>query len=158
MENSMAVEIERKFLVNGDLSFLDTCRNVFIQQGYLNIDPEKTVRVRTLENVAGKSAFITVKGKTVGISKPEFEYRIPPKDAEEMFKLCGDRVIEKTRYFLPHGNFTWEIDVFSGKHRTLVIAEIELKSEDDVFDIPEWIGREVTTDHAYSNSSLANWD
>ncbi len=147
----MAVEIERKFLVHPQLwQDLSKPEGLYCLQTYLLKDEAKTVRVRIL----GNKGFITLKGKTVGFSKPEFEYEIPAKEAKEMIKIFGDVLIEKTRYLFPQGKYTWEVDVFEGDNKGLIVAEIELKSELDKFDKPEWIAKEVTGDYRYSNSNL----
>ena len=152
----MAVEIERKFLVTGD--GWSKAHGVHFSQGYLNRDKERTVRVR----LAGKRSFITVKGLTTGASRAEFEYAIPVTDAEQLLKLCDGPIIEKIRYSVPHNGVKWEIDEFLGDNLGLVLAEIELRSEDEKFDVPSWVGREVTNDPRYFNSNLAthpyrNW-
>lgn len=143
------VEIERKFLVK--------CLPVLgvgtpIRQGYLT-KKGATVRVR----VAGAEAWITVKGRAVGMTKPEFEYPIPVEHAEYMLEnMCDDRIIEKTRYFIPIGEHTLELDVFGGNLEGLVIAEVEVSAEDDEIDLPGWVGREVTEDKQYKNKKLAS--
>lgn len=154
----MGEEIERKFLVN-DMTWRSSAEGLRYRQGFLSTVPERTVRVR----VAGPKAWITVKGKTVGARREEFEYEVPLADAERMLDtLCMRPLIEKTRYRLTLGRHTWEIDVFEGENAGLVIAEIELGSEDEAFDEPAWLGREVTDDPRYFNSNLVakpycNW-
>lgn len=146
----MAYEIERKFLVKNDLwKDATIIKSNSIKQAYLSLDPEKTVRVRTN---AGKG-YITVKGKTQGISRLEYEYEIPLGDANEMIKLCTSS-IEKTRHYILFEGKTWELDVFEGNNAGLIVAEIELKSEDENFNTPEWIGKEVSDDIRYANSKL----
>lgn len=145
----MGIEIERKFLVAGT-----TWRHgagVRFSQGYLNRDKERTVRVR----LAGEKAFLTVKGLSIGASRAEFEYEIPVSDAEQLLKLSDGPVIEKIRRVIQLENVTWEVDEFLGENAGLVVAEIELQSEDQAFAKPEWIGEEVTSDARYFNSSLA---
>ena len=147
----MATEIERKFLVQGT-----RWRNeagTRIKQGYLNRDKSRTVRVR----VRGDQAFLTVKGLTQGASRPEFEYEIPLADAEELLKLSDGPLIEKTRYVVIHDGSKWEVDEFHGDNSDLVVAEIELRSKGQQFSRPPWLGREVTDDDRYYNSSLASY-
>jgi len=146
----MGEEIERKFLVIGD-SWRDVAEGTPYRQGFLSTEPERTVRVR----VAGSRGSITIKGKTVGARRAEFEYEIPVSDAQNMLDtLCKRPLIEKVRYALPIGRHIWEIDVFEGENAGLVVAEIELGSEDEAFDKPEWAGDEVTDDPRYFNSNL----
>lgn len=146
----MGIEIERKFLVTGD-----EWRKVAgtrICQGYLNRDKERTVRVR----IAGEHAYLTVKGATRGATRMEFEYEIPVPDAEQLLALCEGPIIEKVRHLISHGGHSWEVDEFRGGNEGLVVAEIELESEEDEFPKPPWIGREVTEDSRYYNSNLAS--
>ena len=145
----MATEIERKFLVVGDA--WRTADGTRIWQGYLNRDKDRTVRVR----VAGEHAFLTVKGATKGATRAEFEYEIALADAEQMMSLCDGPVIQKVRHRVAHAGFTWEVDEFFGDNAGLVVAEIELTSEDQPFAKPTWVGREVTNDPRYYNSNLA---
>ena len=145
----MATEIERKFLVVGDA--WRTADGTRIWQGYLNRDKDRTVRVR----VAGEHAFLTVKGATKGATRAEFEYEIALADAEQMMSLCDGPVIQKVRHRVAHAGFTWEIDEFLGDNAGLVVAEIELPSEEQPFAKPTWVGREVTDDARYYNSNLA---
>jgi len=152
----MAVEIERKFLVTGD--GWRKAHGVRLTQGYLNRDKERTVRIR----LAGEQAFITVKGVTSGALRAEFEYAIPPTDAEQLLQLCDGPIVDKTRYSIEHNGFKWEVDEFRGDNAGLVVAEIELEHEDQKFDLPSWVGREVTDDPRFFNSNLAvnpyrNW-
>lgn len=145
----MAMEIERKFLVvNADWKLGEGVR---IWQGYLNHDKNRTVRVR----VAGEEAYITVKGLTKGASRAEFEYQIPKMDAEQMRSLCIGPVIEKIRRIVIHEGSTWEVDEFLGDNEGLFVAEIELRSEDEIFQRPAWLGKEVTFESMYFNSNLA---
>jgi len=146
----VAEEIERKFLVSGE-AWRETAEGTRYRQGFLSTEPERTVRVR----VAGPRGSITVKGKNVGARRAEFEYEIPVADAERMLDtLCQRPLIEKIRYTLAVGPHTWEIDVFEGSNAGLVVAEIELSSEDEAFEKPEWVGDEVTDDPRYFNSNL----
>lgn len=148
----MALEIERKFLVR-DIGITDTLPGERLTQGYLSHDKNATVRVR----IAGGSAWLTIKGKTEGATRSEFEYPIPLDDAQAMLaELCGQGVIDKTRYRLPQGELCWEIDVFHGDNDGLVVAEIELPSEDTPFDKPDWVGVEVTGEVRYYNSALSS--
>jgi adenylate cyclase len=146
----MGEEIERKFLVAGD-AWRETAEGMRYRQGFLSTVPERTVRVR----VAGLRGTITVKGKNLGARRAEFEYEIPVADAEQMLDtLCERPLIEKVRHTLTAGPHTWEVDVFEGDNAGLVVAEIELGSEDEAFEKPEWVGDEVTSDPRYFNSNL----
>ena len=145
----MATEIERKFLVQGDAWRSGEAQR--LSQGYLNRDPQRTVRIR----LAGERAFLTVKGATAGASRAEFEYAVPLADAEQMLALCDGPLVEKTRYTWVHAGMTWEVDEFHGANAGLVVAEIELQSEGQAFERPDWLGREVTDDVRYFNSHLA---
>ena len=146
----MAAEIERKFLVAGD-SWRDGTPGVRIAQGYLSQDPDRTVRVR----VAGENAWLTIKGRTEGITRAEFEYAIPVADARILLGLCLPSVIDKTRHEISYGGHLWEIDVFHGDNEGLVIAEVELADEAIFPDLPPWAGAEVSSDARYFNSCLA---
>jgi len=121
-----------------------------LRQGYLNRDKERTVRVR----IAGSRAYLTIKGLTRGVSRPEFEYEIPLHDGEALLTLCDGTPLEKDRYTLQHAGATWEIDEFLGANAGLVIAEIELKDERQKFERPSWLSIEVSDDPRYFNSSL----
>lgn len=147
----MATETERKFLVKDEFKHL-AVGNKKIIQAYLSIDPGKTIRIR----IADKDAFITVKSRIRGksISRSEWEFQIPYSDAEEMMSLCLSGKIVKTRYLIPYRNHIWEVDVFHDKNEGLVIAEIELLSENEKFDKPDWLGEEVTGNPEYYNSNL----
>lgn len=118
-------------------------------QGYLNTDKARTVRVR----LAGDRAFLTIKGKSEGISRAEYEYEIPHADASELLNLC-DSVIDKCRYTLEVLGLVWEVDEFFGANEGLVVAEVELKSETHSITLPDWVGEEVSGDWRYFNSSL----
>ena len=149
----MGVEIERKFLLkNSDWKKLDQhLKPALIRQGYLNSEPERTVRIRLKD----EKGFITIKGKMNGLTRTEFEYPIPPADAISLLQMCDGPLIEKTRYFIKEHNQLWEIDEFFGDNEGLVLAEAELVSETQELIIPEWIGEEVTQDRRYYNSNLA---
>jgi CYTH domain-containing protein len=145
----MGLEIERKFLVKGVLWRNDT--GVLYRQGYLNREAARTVRVR----VAGDAAFLTIKGKSLGATRAEFEYPIPLADAQALLSLCDGPLIEKTRFIVHHAGHRWEVDEFAGDNAGLVVAELELASEDEAFVPPDWVGDEVTDDPRYFNSRLA---
>jgi adenylate cyclase len=144
----MPVEIERKFLVIGDVWRQGT--GIRFCQGYLNRDKERTVRVR----LAGNKAFLTIKGLTKGAKRAEYEYEIPFEHAKEMLKLCDGPIIEKNRYAVTCSGLLWEIDEFCGENKGLILAELELESPDQVFERPDWLGQEVTDDPCYFNSNL----
>lgn len=147
----MAKEIERKFLVKGDFKS-HASKETRIVQGYLSSIPERTVRVR----IKGDKGFITIKGigNTSGASRYEWEKEIPTNEVEELLKICEPGVIDKTRYLVNVGNHTFEVDEFYGENKGLVLAELELKSETESFNKPEWLGEEVTGDTKYYNSML----
>ena len=147
---SMPVEIERKFLVTSD-AWREGARPVKIVQGYLCRDPERVVRVRQ----RGDEAFMTIKGRASGISRTEIEFPISLTHARELFPLCLAPLIEKTRHIVNHAGHTWEVDEFHGENDGLIVAEIELDSEDTGFALPPWAGAEVSMDHRYANSSLS---
>ncbi len=146
----MNMEIERKFLVRSR-GWRGLVPGVRFRQGYLQTSPS-TVRVRT----EGERGVLTIKGRTRGFSREEFEYEIPREDADRMLDtLAQGALIEKIRYRIPCGGFVWEVDEFFGDNAGLVVAEIELADEGQSFDLPEWVGEEVTGDRRYSNSSLS---
>lgn len=146
----MPREIERKFLVRGDAWRSAATRRAEFSQGYLLNTPQRSIRVR----LAGEKAWLTIKESAEGIARHEFEYSIPPTDARELLALCEGPLIEKTRHFVPMENFVWEVDEFAGENAGLIVAEIELLSEDADFPRPEWLGEEVTHDPRYLNASL----
>jgi CYTH domain-containing protein len=146
----VAVEIERKFLVRDD-SWNDGTPGVRIAQGYLSVDPARSVRVR----IAGENAWLTIKGATSGISRAEFEYPIPVADARDLLERCLPSVIDKTRHCIRFGGHLWEIDVFHGANEGLVLAEVELADESAAPQDPPWLGAEVSCDDRYYNLSLA---
>ncbi|MDE6309447.1 MAG: CYTH domain-containing protein [Muribaculaceae bacterium] len=147
----MATEIERKFMVE-DMSFKDMAvSSSRITQGYLSPDKEATVRVRTRDD----HGYLTVKGPNKGAVRSEWEYEIPIDDAIQMLSLSRTRVLDKTRYIVPYDGHNWEVDEFHGALEGLILAEIELPSEDTEVSLPPFVGREVTGDTAYYNSALA---
>lgn len=146
----MGIEIERKFLVNSS-PYLETATGIACRQGYIYSGNGTTVRVRIMDS----TAYLTIKGKGKGIAKSEYEYEIPLADANEMLEqLCRKPLIEKVRYKIPYGGFTWEVDHFAGENKGLVMAEIELEHEDQQFEKPQWVGQEVTGDQRYYNAVL----
>ncbi|TCD01209.1 CYTH domain-containing protein [Pedobacter psychroterrae] len=149
----MGIEIERKFLVKMDLwQALEKPEGKHYRQGYLLNKEDRVVRIR----IAGDQGFITIKGAGDGISRIEYEYEIPKSDAEEMLERFQPEGIEKIRYRIPEGSgLVWELDEFLGANQGLVLAEIELSSQDQRFTKPDWLGQEVSEDERYSNSSLA---
>ncbi|MDJ0708095.1 MAG: CYTH domain-containing protein [Leptolyngbyaceae cyanobacterium MO_188.B28] len=148
----MGQEIERKYLVEGD-EWRSLAVGQLYRQGYLPTE-ECTVRVR----VIGKKGFLTIKGPSTGISRSEFEYEIPTQDALDMMdSLCVGPLIEKMRYRIERNGLIWEVDEFMGENEGLIMAEVELEEEDQVIDLPDWIGEEVSGDPRYFNSSLAKF-
>ncbi len=146
----MADEIERKYLVTGD-AWREGARGVRYTQGYISRDADRIVRIRR----AGEKAFITIKGGVQGITRKEYEYSIPMADAEEMLKLCVGGVIDKTRTVVEYHGKHWEVDEFHGDNAGLIVAELELNREDEAFDLPPWIGADVSDDPRYFNSNLS---
>ena len=146
----MALEIERKFLLKNDNWKALVKEEFLIKQGYLNSAKERTVRIRTY----GDKGVITIKGKTNNLTRKEFEYAIPLTEALQMLEIAEKPLIEKTRFIVINNGNTWEIDVFEGMNKGLLVAEIELESESEKFEIPEWIGQEVSTDPKYYNACL----
>lgn len=154
------LEIERKYKAKNTTFLNETKISFKINQGYLNSSAERTVRVRTKDN----KGFITVKGKSnlSGTTRFEWEKEIPFNEALELLKLCEDYIIEKTRHIVIHKNKTFEIDVFEGKNKGLIIIEVELENENEKIELPEWISEEVTGDQRYYNSYISknpycNW-
>jgi adenylate cyclase len=146
----MGTEIERKFLVR-DNTFRSLAQGTRYRQGYLSSTKERVVRVRTIDD----KGFLTIKGITTGATRAEYEYEIPVKEAEAMLDgLCEKPLIEKDRYKIAHKGLIWEIDEFFGENQGLILAEVELESEDQPYDKPEWITDEVTGDPKYFNSNL----
>lgn len=153
-------EIERKFLVTSTEFLSESIRSNRIVQGYLNSNPERTVRIR----IKGTQGFITIKGKgnESGTTRFEWEKEIEVSEAEQLLLLCEDGVIDKVRYEIPFGKHLYEVDVFEGDNRGLIVAEIELEDENESFEKPNWLGAEVTGDDRYYNASLStssykNW-
>jgi len=152
----MGKEIERKFMVKEGA--WRNAKGTRYRQGYLNSAKERNVRVRTMED----KAYLTVKGIAIGASRMEFEYEIPLQDADELLAICEKPLIEKTRYKVQEGGFVWEVDEFFKENQGLIVAEVELESEDQEFPKPDWIREEVTGDPRYFNSNLiknpySNW-
>ena len=146
-------EIERKFLVESTDFIKESTVNNRIVQGYLNSNPERTVRVR----IKGNKGFLTIKGKgnENGTTRFEWEKEIPVSEAKALLILCESGIIDKIRYEIPLGKHTFEVDVFSGENQGLIIAEVELTSENEFFEQPNWLGKEVTGDKKYYNSHLS---
>ncbi len=146
----MGIEIERKYLVKSDV-WKSLGDKKFYQQGYLLIDKNRTIRIRTIED----KGFITIKGSAKGISRNEFEYEIPVEEARVILEtLCEKPFIKKYRTKIQLNNLIWEVDEFIDENNGLVIAEVELENENQKIDIPNWIGEEVTGDMKYFNSML----
>ena len=155
----MAIEIEKKFLIK-HIPFNQVEYSQKIKQGYIVSDEKKVIRVRE----KGDDYFITIKGNKIGISRFEFEYKIPKSDALELFEnFCEMGSIKKTRHYVKHLDHTWEIDEFHADNQGLIVAEIELNAENEEFDIPGWVSEEVTSDPKYYNMNLTinpykNWE
>ncbi|TVZ52887.1 CYTH domain-containing protein [Dokdonia sp. Hel_I_53] len=147
------LEIERKFLVISDAFKEEAQVTTRITQGYLSVDPERTVRVR----IKGDKGYLTIKGKSSssGMSRIEVEEEIIIPKAEQLLKLSLPGVIDKTRYEIPAGKHLWEVDIFYGENNGLILAEIELTAEDEHFEKPSWLGKEVTGDIRYYNAQLS---
>jgi adenylate cyclase len=147
----MPVEIERKFLVKGD-SWRNRAVGTVIRQGYIAMEAGRLVRVR----LAGDSGFLTIKGAAKGLTRPEFEYPIPVFDAVQLISMfCQGRLVEKTRFGVVFNGVEWVVDEFSGANSGLILAEVELESEDQTIELPRWIGQEVSHDRRYSNAYLS---
>lgn len=148
----MPVEIERKFLVDGDAWRNGVLRHELFRQGYLAGSESCSVRVR----VGGERAWVGIKGRILGASRPEYEYEIPVHEANEMLDtMCVHRCVEKRRYWVPHAGHEWEVDEFLGSNAGLVVAELELDDEAEAFAKPSWLGQEVTQDARYYSANLA---
>lgn len=148
----MAKEIERKFLVRGEAWRSAVASKSALKQGYVASMDDRSVRIRILDE---KTARLTMKIGRGTLTRDEFEYEIPVSDADELLENAIGIVIEKTRYRVPYEGFVWEVDVFAGAHRGLIIAEVEMEAETDSPPLPAWLGREVTGDFRYSNQALA---
>jgi len=155
------IEIERKFLINSNAFQNEATSKTLFVQAYLNTHPERTIRIRIVADIA----FMTIKGKssTNGLSRYEWEKEIPLKEAEELLLLCEPGKIEKYRYLVAAGKHVYEVDEFLGDNEGLLLAEIELNSENEKFLKPEWLGEEVTGQNQYYNSQLTlnpykNWN
>jgi CYTH domain-containing protein len=147
----MPTEIEHKYLVNHALwKQIVPDESKAVKQGYLSSSAVSSVRVRVL----GDQGFVTIKGKSTNASRLEYEYEIPLAHAEEMLATFCSQDITKTRHYVQHGAHTWEVDEFHGPNAGLIVAEIELSSVDEQYELPEWIGENVTTDKRYSNANL----
>ncbi|MGX7667715.1 CYTH domain-containing protein [Flavobacterium pedocola] len=148
------LEIERKFLVTSTEFKTEAITQNRIVQGYLNSNPERTVRVR----IKGNKGFLTIKGKgnATGVSRLEWETEIPLPEAELLLPLCEPGTIDKIRYEIPFGKHLYEVDVFSGDNEGLTVAEIELTDENEFFEKPDWLGTEVTNDERYYNAYLSH--
>ncbi len=147
------IEIERKFLVLSDNFIHEAFAKKRIVQAYLNSNPERTVRVRIKED----KGFLTIKGKgnATGTTRLEWETEILLQDAEKLLTICESGTIDKIRHEVKVGNHTYEVDVFTGENEGLIVAEIELQSEDEAFERPSWIGKEVTNDERFYNAYLS---
>lgn len=155
----MGIEIERKYLVKGD-DWKKQGKGQLYQQGYLSSHPDRTVRVRTVED----RGYLTIKGRTAGASRAEFEYSIPYSDAQAMLQhLCEQPILEKYRYRIVYERVVWEVDEFQGENLGLVVAEVELNAADQAILLPAWVDKEVTDETRYYNANLvkhpfSKWD
>ena len=157
----MTTEIERKYLVHPKVwqQAKANAEYSHLSQGYLSLEAERTVRIRIKKELA----LLTIKGKSQGISRLEFEYQIPLNDGLALLKICQGSIIEKKRYLLHYDQLTWEVDEFEGDNAGLIVAEVELESENQTFALPPWIKEEVSDDQRYYNSNLVqkpfkNWE
>lgn len=150
VSKTMSIEIERKYLIADDGWQAAAAEGVECRQGYLVSDEQKTVRIR----IMGDRGYLTVKGATRGLSRKEFEYQIDLADAVCMLELC-ENIVEKTRYTFRQHGMIWEVDVFTGENAGLVMAEVELESEEQQIELPDWVGKEVSGDPRYYNACLA---
>ena len=147
----MGQEIERKYLINQEeWKRLIKPTGEFYRQGYILTDPNKTIRIRVTET----KAYLTIKGLSIGATRPEYEYEIPIPDAKELLDSFSISELSKIRYKITHNSKVWEVDEFLADNAGLIIAEIELKSENEQFDLPPWVDREVTSEEKYYNSNL----
>jgi CYTH domain-containing protein len=149
------MEIERKFLLKNDNWKKLVSKSIHIKQGYISTNPLSVVRIR----ITDSKAFLTLKSKGSGISRPEYEYEIPTQDAEEMYNLfCTESGLVKIRHIVEYKCHKFEIDEFEGRLKGLIFAEVEINSENEKIDFPEWIGEEVTGNPKYFNSNLVKAD
>jgi CYTH domain-containing protein len=149
----MPKEIERKFLVKGD-SWRGLAKPQFYQQGYIDTINQTTIRIR----IVGEKGFLTIKGKSQGIARSEYEYQIPLADAQQMLQeLCQKPQIQKNRYQIQVKELLWDVDEFLGDNSGLIIAEVELEKEDQIIELPEWIAQEVSLDPRYFNYNLTKF-
>ena len=148
----MNTEIERKFLISGKINLSEYFSEP-IKQGFISSDPERSVRVR----IKGEKAFLTIKGKSnqSGTTRFEFETEISVEDAKNLLMMCENNIIDKKRYYIPAGKHTFEVDVFEGENKGLIIAEIELNNENEEFIKPDWLGKELTGDIRFYNLYLS---
>lgn len=147
----MAFEIEHKYLViNNDFREMATGK-IEIKQGYLNRNPDRTVRVRTM----GSKGFLTVKSRNHGAKRLEFEYEIPYEDAKEILKLAEPGIVEKTRFFIPYDGLIWEVDEFHGSQKGVILAEVEIPDITHNYERPPFIGQDITGNPDYYNSNLS---
>lgn len=150
----MATEIERKFLVISDTWRLQVQRSEQFRQGYLSNNPTASVRIR-IEN---DQANLNIKGMTIGVTRPEYEYAIPLQDAQELLStLCLPPLIEKTRHYIDYAGKVWEVDEFHGDNQGLVVAEVELNEANEAFELPDWAGKEVSHEPRYYNVRLTQY-
>lgn len=148
----MGLEIERKFLVNhAKWAVTEKLKGEFYRQGYMLTDPNKTIRVRATDT----KGFLTIKGKSEGATRAEFEYEIPKEEAIQLLDMFAVSDLTKYRYKVVFAEKLWEVDVFLGENEGLIVAEIELSSEDETFDLPDWAEEEVTGEKKYYNSNLS---
>lgn len=146
----MSLEIEHKYLVKNDKYREMSVKSIHMIQGYICRIPERTVRIRIKDD----KAFLTIKGKNYGAVRKEFEYEIPLADAKDLIMMCQPPLIEKIRHIVPFNSHTWEVDEFMGSRKGLVTAEIELEYDNELYDIPDFIGENVTGNPTYYNSNL----
>lgn len=146
----MPHEIEKKFLLKPEWQQISKPKGEHFRQGYLLTDPTKTIRVRMTDT----QGFLTIKGKSVGATRLEYEYEIPLQEAKELLDNFAVSELSKIRYKIPYQGKIWEVDEFLGDNQGLIVAEIELESEDEAFEIPTWVGEEVTQEAKYYNSNL----
>jgi CYTH domain-containing protein len=147
----MAIEIERRFRVAGDAWRASIARSTRITQGYLAITEASVIRVR----VRDAKGYVTIKSRDGGLAREEFEYPIPLDDAGSLLNLCGQRILEKIRHEVTYAGYCWEIDEYLEPFEHLIIAEVEMRSEEEEPPLPPWIGEEITHDGSFSNAALA---